>query len=157
MNEWRDDDWHRLRFTYSTTPPRQQLIRQSLLPHRSQGADATTPVMPRAVRLSNTSHFLGPDKPWHSATCRTSASSPTQTTTSMEDQTSSPYQHIYDYASLEDHWHDVYDRHCRLQSRASNPYFEVPKYLPAWDNQNSMDTSGGEFCSLPRGASSCGT
>ena len=62
----------------------------------------------------------------------------------MDDQTSSPYQRIYDYASLEDRWHDVYDRHCRSQSRASNPYFEVPKYLSAWDNQNSMDTSGGE-------------
>ena len=62
----------------------------------------------------------------------------------MDDQMSSLYQHIYDYASLEDRWHDVYDRHCRSQSRAFNPYFEVPKYLSAWDNQNSMDTSGGE-------------
>jgi len=55
-----------------------------------------------------------------------------------------PCQRIYDYASLEDRWHDVYDRHCRSQSGASNSDFEVPKYLSAWDKRRSSDTSEGE-------------
>ena len=67
----------------------------------------------------------------------------------MNEQTSSaettpPCQRIYDYASLEDRWHDVYDRHCRSQSGASYSDFEVPKYLSAWNKRRNSDTSEGE-------------
>ncbi|KAL4063643.1 glycosyltransferase family 8 protein [Scleroderma yunnanense] len=131
LNEWRGDNWHRLRFTYNTTPT---------------AAYTYAPAYERFGSQISAIHFIGPNKPWHSLPYRTIGSSSTQTTTSMSEQTSSadttpPYQRIYDYASLEDRWHDVYDRHYRSQSGVAKSDFQVPKCLSAWDERSNTDTS----------------
>ncbi|KAF7307070.1 putative glycosyltransferase family 8 protein GLGEN [Mycena indigotica] len=113
LNEWRGGDWHRLSFTYNTTPT---------------AAYTYAPAYERFGSQISAIHFIGPNKPWKSLPFR----QPFQNTTSQSD--SGPLQ-AYDYTTLVDRWFAVYDKHCRTGSASSQADFEVKRYVSAWDEQ----------------------
>ncbi|KAG6827054.1 hypothetical protein H0H92_013371 [Tricholoma furcatifolium] len=115
LNEWRGNDWHRLSFTYNTTPT---------------AAYTYAPAYERFGSQISAIHFIGPNKPWHSISFRSPfASQPIQSSTSP--------QQVYDYSSLVDRWYDVYDRHYRAQP-ASRPQFEHQRYESAWNRTEAL-------------------
>ncbi|KAG6334951.1 hypothetical protein ID866_4130 [Astraeus odoratus] len=130
LNEWRGDNWHRLSFTYNTTPT---------------AAYTYAPAYERFGSQISVIHFIGPNKPWYSIPYRAPGSSATnmsgQTSSSMAPST---HERAYDYASLVDRWYDVYDRHYRSQSVLPSPRFEVRRYTATWDEQSNKDVRSEE-------------
>lgn len=52
-------------------------------------------------------------------------------------ETPGPHR-AYDYGSLFDRWHSVYDRHCR--SHTAEPVFQPTKYTSAWNEEGFLGT-----------------
>ncbi|KAH9948180.1 glycogenin [Amylocystis lapponica] len=121
LNEWRGGDWHKLSFTYNTTPT---------------AAYTYAPAYERFGSQISAIHFIGPNKPWASIAFRApgvqSAQKPDLGTPS-----GSPQQ-AYDYASLLDRWYDVYDRHYRSNLPTARADFEVRRYASAWHGQQTF-------------------
>ncbi|KAI0727801.1 hypothetical protein C8Q72DRAFT_795635 [Fomitopsis betulina] len=124
LNEWRGGDWHRLSFTYNTTPT---------------AAYTYAPAYERFGSQISAIHFIGPSKPWASLQYRAPGTKNFQqqdSTTSRE----AGSQQAYDYDSLVDRWYDVYDRHYRSDAPTARAEFELTRYASAWD-----DHGGGEL------------
>ncbi|KAJ7446464.1 glycosyltransferase family 8 protein [Mycena galericulata] len=113
LNEWRGGDWHRLSFTYNTTPT---------------AAYTYAPAYERFGSQISVIHFIGPNKPWNSLSYRP----PFQKHGSQAD--AGPLQ-AYDYNTLVDRWFAVYDKYGRVQPAVSESEFEVKRYISAWDDQ----------------------
>ncbi|KAI6136314.1 glycosyltransferase family 8 protein [Pisolithus sp. B1] len=127
LNEWRGDDWHKLSFTYNTTPT---------------AAYTYAPAYERFGSQISAIHFIGPNKPWHTIShCAPSFS--TQTSASTEEQLSSacPPPRAYDYGSLVGRWFDVYDRHCRPLFELPIQVFDIPRYTSIWNQQGNVSSS----------------
>ncbi|KAI6031504.1 glycosyltransferase family 8 protein [Pisolithus microcarpus] len=130
LNEWRGDDWHKLSFTYNTTPT------------AAYTRSSYAPAYERFGSQISAIHFIGPNKPWHTIAYRASGSS-AQTSTSTEEQLSSVYPspRAYDYGSLVDRWFDVYDRHCRPLYEVPVQAFDIPRYTSIWNQQRNASSS----------------
>ncbi|KAH6916968.1 glycogenin glucosyltransferase [Coprinopsis sp. MPI-PUGE-AT-0042] len=115
LNEWRGGNWHRLSFTYNTTPT---------------AAYTYAPAYERFGSDISALHFIGKNKPWNSASYRAPF---TTTSTSSKHST----QQAYDYDSLVDRWYAVYDKHYRSQASGESPSFEFTKYTSVWDESRS--------------------
>ncbi|KAI5982723.1 glycosyltransferase family 8 protein [Pisolithus albus] len=128
LNEWRGDDWHKLSFTYNTTPT---------------AAYTYAPAYERFGSQISAIHFIGPNKPWHTIAYRAPGSSSVQTSTSTEEQPSSVYSppRAYDYGSLVDRWFDVYDRHGRPLYEVPTQAFDIPRYTSIWNQQRNASSS----------------
>ncbi|KAJ7751307.1 glycosyltransferase family 8 protein [Mycena maculata] len=112
LNEWRGGDWHRLSFTYNTTPT---------------AAYTYAPAYERFGSQISVIHFIGPNKPWNALFYRP----PFQHHGLQTD--AGPLQ-AYDYNALVDRWFAVYDKYCRAQPAVSESEFEVKRYVSAWDD-----------------------
>ncbi|EMD41902.1 glycosyltransferase family 8 protein [Gelatoporia subvermispora B] len=134
LNEWRGQDWHRLSFTYNTTPT---------------AAYTYAPAYERFGSQIRAIHFIGPNKPWSSIMTRPPGTKTGQPSTSgvsselqaMSAERSQPIvaaaqekQQAYDYGSLLDRWYDVYDTHYRSEASITHTDFEVRHYASAWDD-----------------------
>ncbi|KIO08623.1 glycosyltransferase family 8 protein [Pisolithus tinctorius Marx 270] len=130
LNEWRGDDWHRLRFTYNTTPT---------------ASYTYAPAYERFGSQISAIHFIGPNKPWHAIPFRAPGSS-AQTSANLKEQQSSAYPppRAYDYGSLVDRWFNVYDSHCRSQCELPNQAFDIPRYTSIWNQQSNESSQVGE-------------
>ncbi|EAU92780.1 glycogenin glucosyltransferase [Coprinopsis cinerea okayama7 len=118
LNEWRGGDWHRLSFTYNTTPT---------------AAYTYAPAYERYGSSISALHFIGKNKPWNSIAYRT----PFTTRAS----TSKDSEQAYDYESLVDRWYAVYDKHYRSQPASQPPRFEFKRYTSAWDEPTPSPVS----------------
>ncbi|KAF7784074.1 CAZyme family GT8 [Agaricus bisporus var. burnettii] len=116
LNEWRGGDWHRLSFTYNTTPT---------------AAYTYAPAYERYGSQINALHFIGPNKPWHSIPFRSPFLAEKRVTARPHTT-----QQAYDYDSLVDRWFAVYDKHYRSQPILP-PSFEVKHYPSVWDSSSS--------------------
>ncbi|KAF8913104.1 hypothetical protein CPB84DRAFT_1841512 [Gymnopilus junonius] len=112
LNEWRGDNWHRLSFTYNTTPT---------------AAYTYAPAYERYGSQIKVIHFIGTNKPWSSIPYRSPPQHPS-------DESPQP---AYDYDSLVDRWFDVYDRHYNTVLPPQTP-FEVARYTPAWERPSAQ-------------------
>ncbi|KAI6047947.1 glycosyltransferase family 8 protein [Pisolithus marmoratus] len=128
LNEWRGDDWHRLSFTYNTTPT---------------ATYTYAPAYERFGSQISAIHFIGPSKPWHAIPYRAPGSSSTQASTSMKEHPSSTdiLPRAYDYGSLVDRWFDVYDRYYRSESELPIQAFDIPRYTSIWNQQSNAASS----------------
>ncbi|KAF9454096.1 glycosyltransferase family 8 protein [Macrolepiota fuliginosa MF-IS2] len=119
LNEWRAGNWHRLSFTYNTTPT---------------AAYTYAPAYERFGSQINAIHFIGSNKPWKSIPSRSPF---------LRDKSPTPEprssQQAYDYESLVDRWFTVYDKHYRSQPIVP-PSFEVRHYSSAWDPPDSSSS-----------------
>ncbi|PPQ63767.1 hypothetical protein CVT24_004309 [Panaeolus cyanescens] len=113
LNEWRGSNWHRLSFTYNTTPT---------------AAYTYAPAYERYGPQISAIHFIGQDKPWNSIPHRAPFSSSRKPLDSLPSQ-----QRAYDYQNLLDRWFDVYDRNYRSHSVPPRHTFQVKRYSPAWE------------------------
>ncbi|PPQ71465.1 hypothetical protein CVT26_011244 [Gymnopilus dilepis] len=111
LNEWRGDNWHRLSFTYNTTPT---------------AAYTYAPAYERFGSLIKAIHFIGPNKPWNSIPYRNA----------RPQSSDESVQTAYDYDSLVDRWFDVYDRHYNTPP-PRQAEFEVGHYTPAWERPSA--------------------
>ncbi|TCD66487.1 glycogenin glucosyltransferase [Steccherinum ochraceum] len=127
LNEWRGDNWHRLSFTYNTTPT---------------AAYTYAPAYERFGSQISAIHFIGPNKPWKSLPFRAPGER------SGERPQLGPQQ-TYDYSSLLDRWFEVYDRNYRTETPVSRSDFEVQRYSSAW-----ADVSANERSSTPMSVAS---
>ncbi|EIW87045.1 glycosyltransferase family 8 protein [Coniophora puteana RWD-64-598 SS2] len=127
LNEWRGDDWHRLSFTYNTTPT---------------AAYTYAPAYARFGKQISAIHFIGPNKPWNSIPYRAPGSAAIQG--SSGETAPPPSLQAYDYGSLVDRWYAVYDKHYRSQSHVPDTEVDVRRYVSAWDEQSG---AGAEFLS----------
>ncbi|CDO72950.1 Glycosyltransferase Family 8 protein [Trametes cinnabarina] len=114
LNEWRGDNWHRLSFTYNTTPT---------------AAYTYAPAYERFGSKISAIHFIGPNKPWASITYRAPGTKYGQSSNKAVDSKSP----AYDYDSLVDRWFDVYDRNYRSQDSPEQANFEFTRYDSVWD------------------------
>ncbi|KAI0669731.1 hypothetical protein C8Q78DRAFT_975887 [Trametes maxima] len=114
LNEWRGGDWHRLSFTYNTTPT---------------AAYTYAPAYERFGSEISAIHFIGPNKPWATVTYRSPGTKYGQTSNKTPGSTSS----AYDYDSLVDRWYDVYDRNYRSTESPEQANFEFTHYDSVWD------------------------
>ncbi|CAA7265924.1 unnamed protein product [Cyclocybe aegerita] len=112
LNEWRGDDWHRLSFTYNTTPT---------------AAYTYAPAYERFGSQISAIHFIGSNKPWNSLPYRAPFAG-------RQPDPPESAQRAYDYQSLVDRWYDVYDRHYRAETSQSQGSFEVKPYPAVWDH-----------------------
>ncbi|GJE85833.1 glycosyltransferase family 8 protein [Phanerochaete sordida] len=112
LNEWRGPNWHRLSFTYNTTPT---------------AAYTYAPAYERFGSAIKAIHFIGYDKPWRNLTYRAPGIKSSETT--LDDGT----KRAYNYESLVDKWYDVYDRHYRMDPVSTAPNFQFDTYMSAWD------------------------
>ncbi|KAL6298716.1 hypothetical protein BKA93DRAFT_810095 [Sparassis latifolia] len=124
LNEWRGGDWHRLSFTYNTTP---------------SAAYTYAPAYERFGSKISAIHFIGSSKPWSSIPYRAPGSVGAE---KPPLGASEQQRNAYDYASLIDRWYDVYDRHYRTDQPMAHADFEVRRYTSAWDTEQ-------EFGELP--------
>ncbi|KAI0375171.1 hypothetical protein BV20DRAFT_1048350 [Pilatotrama ljubarskyi] len=115
LNEWRGGNWHRLSFTYNTTPT---------------AAYTYAPAYERFGSEISAIHFIGPNKPWASITYRPPGTKYSQSS----DKTLDSKAPAYDYDSLVDRWFDVYDRHYRSEELPEQANFEFTRYDSAWDS-----------------------
>ncbi|KAJ3007524.1 hypothetical protein NUW54_g3517 [Trametes sanguinea] len=118
LNEWRGDNWHRLSFTYNTTPT---------------AAYTYAPAYERFGSKISAIHFIGPNKPWASITYRAPGTKYGQSSNKTVDSKSP----AYDYDSLVDRWFDIYDRHYRSQDSPEQANFEFTRYDSVWDSTSS--------------------
>ncbi|KAI0778354.1 hypothetical protein BD413DRAFT_465027 [Trametes elegans] len=114
LNEWRGGNWHRLSFTYNTTPT---------------AAYTYAPAYERYGSEISAIHFIGPNKPWNSVTYRAPGTKYGQGSTKTLD----PKTPAYDYESLVDRWYDVYDRNYRSEEAPGQGNFEFTRYESVWD------------------------
>ncbi|TFY72792.1 hypothetical protein EVG20_g204 [Dentipellis fragilis] len=115
LNEWRGNDWHRLSFTYNTTPT---------------AAYTYAPAFERFGSQISAIHFIGPNKPWNSIPWRAPASTETQ------ENTSDPLQ-AYHYGALVDRWYAVYDKHYRSVPVVPEAEYVSRRYESVWDERNT--------------------
>nr|VWO94268.1 Uncharacterized protein [Ganoderma boninense] len=118
LNEWRGDAWHRLSFTYNTTPT---------------AVYTYAPAYERFGSQISAIHFIGPNKPWVSITYR----APGIKYSRVSDKSRDTQAQSYDYESLVDRWFDVYDRHYRSDFNPEHVNFEFTRYDSVWDAGNS--------------------
>ncbi|KIY69169.1 glycosyltransferase family 8 protein [Cylindrobasidium torrendii FP15055 ss-10] len=123
LNEWRGNDWHRLSFTYNTTPT---------------AAYTYAPAYERFGNQIKAIHFIGPNKPWSHIAHRAPFSG--------QQSHSAETSQVYHFNALLDRWYAVYDRHYRARSIIPDNEFEVRKYLAAWDEETG---TGAEFVAAP--------
>ncbi|KAI0652022.1 hypothetical protein C8Q79DRAFT_899590 [Trametes meyenii] len=114
LNEWRGGDWHRLSFTYNTTPT---------------AAYTYAPAYERFGSEISAIHFIGPNKPWATVTYRTPGTKYGQSSPNALNSTTP----AYDYDSLVDRWYDVYDRNYRSAESPEQANFEFTHYDSVWD------------------------
>ncbi|KAA1468003.1 hypothetical protein DENSPDRAFT_364359 [Dentipellis sp. KUC8613] len=114
LNEWRGNDWHRLSFTYNTTPT---------------AAYTYAPAFERFGSQISAIHFIGPNKPWNSIPWRAPAS------TEAQENTSDPLQ-AYHYGALVDRWYAVYDKHYRSVPVVPEAEYASRRYESAWDERS---------------------
>ncbi|KZO95994.1 glycosyltransferase family 8 protein [Calocera viscosa TUFC12733] len=125
LNEWAGEDWHRISFTYNTTPTAAYTYKPAYARYHEQ------------IKLL---HFIGSQKPWLSLAIRPSRPPPPPLGES----------HDTSYGALVDQWYAVYDRHYRplanvddfglpegyqpgtAPAPAEDP-FHPPRYAAAWD------------------------
>ncbi|TFY69977.1 hypothetical protein EVJ58_g100 [Rhodofomes roseus] len=128
LNEWRGGDWHRLSFTYNTTPT---------------AAYTYAPAYERFGSQISAIHFIGPNKPWASLQYRApgvKSSQPHDPNIPAEEKR----QQVYDFDSLVDRWFDVYDRYYRSDAPTARAEFEVRRYASVWDD-GGRDEIGAEL------------
>ncbi|KZV99006.1 hypothetical protein EXIGLDRAFT_763004 [Exidia glandulosa HHB12029] len=125
LNEWRGDDWHRLSFTYNTTPT---------------AAYTYAPAYERFGSKISAIHFIGPNKPWASIPYRAPSSQ-------QESHPSTSAPQSYAYSHLVDRWFNVYDKHFRPVDVADPQEHEVQKYISAW-NESTDSLAAPEVLSL---------
>ncbi|PCH33987.1 glycosyltransferase family 8 protein [Wolfiporia cocos MD-104 SS10] len=113
LNEWRGNDWHRLSFTYNTTPT---------------AAYTYAPAYERYGSQIAAIHFIGPNKPWSSISYRAPGIKSAQYAPGAPTT-----QSAYHYDALVDRWFDVYDRHYRSDAPSARADFEVQRYAAAWN------------------------
>ncbi|KAI0639580.1 hypothetical protein C8Q77DRAFT_1152548 [Trametes polyzona] len=118
LNEWRGGDWHRLSFTYNTTPT---------------AAYTYAPAYERFGSEISVIHFIGPNKPWVSITYRPPGTKYGQ----WSDPATGAKAPAYNYDSLVDRWFDVYDRHYRSEETPAHANFEFTRYDSAWDSASA--------------------
>ncbi|PIL31792.1 hypothetical protein GSI_06496 [Ganoderma sinense ZZ0214-1] len=128
LNEWRGDAWHRLSFTYNTTPT---------------AVYTYAPAYERFGSQISAIHFIGPNKPWVSITYRPPGIKYSRGTDKSQDTQAQSY----DYESLVDRWFDVYDRHYRSDFNPQHVNFEFTRYDSVWDAETSYGAD------IPRSAS----
>ncbi|KAH9937297.1 uncharacterized protein B0H18DRAFT_969981 [Fomitopsis serialis] len=121
LNEWRGGNWHRLSFTYNTTPT---------------AAYTYAPAYERFGSQISAIHFIGPSKPWASLQYR----APARCECSQEEKR----KQVYNFDSLVDRWFDVYDRYYRSDAPTARAEFEVRRYASVWD-ENGRDELGAEL------------
>ncbi|KAI0830481.1 hypothetical protein BC628DRAFT_1530962 [Trametes gibbosa] len=131
LNEWRGGDWHRLSFTYNTTPT---------------SAYTYAPAYERFGSEISAIHFIGPNKPWVSITYRPPGTKYGQPSSKTLD----PKAPTYNYDSLVDRWFDVYDRHYRSEESHEHANFEFTRYDSAWDSGSSFGAEITRPASLPK-------
>ncbi|KAI0319779.1 hypothetical protein OF83DRAFT_1169921 [Amylostereum chailletii] len=116
LNEWRGDNWHRLSFTYNTTPT---------------AVYTYAPAYERFGSKISAIHFIGPNKPWSSIPWRAPGSAEAQS------KATQPLQ-VYDYGTLVDRWYAVYDKHYRSVPVSASVEFAARRYEAAWDQEASV-------------------
>ncbi|TFK30886.1 hypothetical protein FA15DRAFT_37011 [Coprinopsis marcescibilis] len=121
LNEWRGRDWHRLSFTYNTTPT---------------AAYTYAPAYERYGSQISALHFIGKNKPWNTLPYRSPFVSNARPSTSND----SPEQ-AYDYDSLVDRWYAVYDKHYRAEQPVQPSSFAFQRYSSAWDESAAASSS----------------
>ncbi|KAI0756835.1 hypothetical protein C8Q80DRAFT_1093114 [Daedaleopsis nitida] len=131
LNEWRGNNWHRLSFTYNTTPT---------------AVYTYAPAYERFGSQISAIHFIGPNKPWVSITYRP----PGMKYAQLSDKSLNTQAPSYDYESLVDRWFDVYDRHYRSENHPEHGSFQFSRYDSAWD-MGSMPEVGAEMGPPPSG------
>ncbi|KAG8987716.1 glycogenin glucosyltransferase, partial [Tulasnella sp. 427] len=149
LNEWMQDRWNRLSFTYNTTPT---------------AAYTYAPAYERFGSEIRAIHFIGKNKPWKdlpwrapgsgaskfSQPTQSSQGSPSSASDAVPQDGSHPASHTmasflvqpaHNYASLVDKWYNVYDAHYRptipteaQKKDVQGRTFQIPKYRAAWDN-----------------------
>ncbi|KAI9065910.1 glycosyltransferase family 8 protein [Trametes sanguinea] len=138
LNEWRGDNWHRLSFTYNTTPT---------------AAYTYAPAYERFGSKISAIHFIGPNKPWASITYRAPGTKYGQSSNKTVDSKSP----AYDYDSLVDRWFDIYDRYYRSQDSPEQANFEFTRYDSVWDSTSSgFGAEMGPPASAPSAGSALG-
>ncbi|KAI9460544.1 hypothetical protein BJY52DRAFT_1118085, partial [Lactarius psammicola] len=115
LNEWRGSNWHRLSFTYNTTPT---------------AVYTYAPAYERFGSQISAIHFIGANKPWSSIPWRAPGS------ITARQVASQPLQ-VYDYGSLVDRWYAVYDKHYRSQPVISQATYASTRYAAAWDQDST--------------------
>ena len=128
LNEWRGSNWHRLSFTYNTTPTAVYtwVLFIILLTHFFLSVCSYAPAYERFGSQISAIHFIGADKPWSSIPWRAPGSTTAQRVASQ------PLQ-AYDYGSLLDRWYAVYDKHYRSQPVIPQATYASTRYEAAWD------------------------
>ncbi|CAL1694983.1 unnamed protein product [Somion occarium] len=116
LNEWRGHNWHRLSFTYNTTPT---------------AAYTYAPAYERFGSKISAIHFIGPNKPWKSLPFRAPGTKSTE-------KPSLGAQQTYDYSTLLDRWYEVYDRNYRTTTPTAQQAFEIQRYASAWDKGSTF-------------------
>ncbi|RPD55899.1 hypothetical protein L227DRAFT_579376 [Lentinus tigrinus ALCF2SS1-6] len=129
LNEWRGNDWHRLSFTYNTTPT---------------AVYTYAPAYERYGSQISAIHFIGPNKPWASVTYRPPGVKYSQ----LSDKSLNAQAPSYDYDSLVDRWYEVYDRHYRSQDHPQHGNFEFTRYDSVWDTGSAFGV-GAEMAAPP--------
>ncbi|KAI0034189.1 hypothetical protein K488DRAFT_36107, partial [Vararia minispora EC-137] len=114
LNEWRGDSWHRLSFTYNTTPT---------------AVYTYAPAYERFGSKISAIHFIGPNKPWIHIPWRAPGSADAQSKASESLQ-------AYDYSALVDRWYAVYDKHYRSTPVGATTEYAARRYEPAWDQES---------------------
>ncbi|KAF4604961.1 glycogenin glucosyltransferase [Pleurotus pulmonarius] len=142
LNEWRGDDWHRLSFTYNTTPT---------------AAYTYAPAYERYGSKISAIHFIGSNKPWNAIAYRAPFAS------SQPSDPGTEIQRAYDYNSLVDRWFAVYDRHYRVPQDAPEQNFDflqtqstwgMPSYDPGMDTHSTFATDwSDDFSNAPAAGS----
>ncbi|KAF9814195.1 hypothetical protein IEO21_05264 [Rhodonia placenta] len=126
LNEWRGGDWHRLSFTYNTTPT---------------AAYTYAPAYERFGSQISAIHFIGPHKPWSSIPFRAPGTKNAGAGASAAlalGKDEAPRTQAYDFDSLVDRWYDVYDRHYRSDAPTARAEFEVRRYASVWDGGSDL-------------------
>ncbi|ETW87037.1 glycosyltransferase family 8 protein [Heterobasidion irregulare TC 32-1] len=129
LNEWRGNDWHRLSFTYNTTPT---------------AAYTYAPAYERFGSQISSIHFIGPNKPWSSIPWRAPGSTGAH-------QAASEPPRAYDYGSLVDRWYAVYDKHYRSTVVVPQPEYALRRYEPAWEQSGGIGAEVGPLPALTAG------
>ncbi|RDX51044.1 hypothetical protein OH76DRAFT_1481729 [Lentinus brumalis] len=129
LNEWRGNDWHRLSFTYNTTPT---------------AVYTYAPAYERYGSQITAIHFIGPNKPWASVTYRP----PGMKYSQLSDKSLNTQAPSYDYDSLVDRWYAVYDKHYRSEDHPEHGNFEFTRYDSVWDTGSAFGV-GAEMAAPP--------
>ncbi|KZS93458.1 hypothetical protein SISNIDRAFT_454650, partial [Sistotremastrum niveocremeum HHB9708] len=130
LNEWRGSNWHRLSFTYNTTPT---------------AAYTYAPAYTRFGSQIKAIHFIGPNKPWSSLPYRESSSTSTSEPSTAPQSEQQQQQSSYAYNDLVDRWYGVYDGHYRSEGPPpAQETFQVQKYQAAWDSGPGSSSSSNQ-------------